>query len=433
MGGGSVERRRHGEVLRVAAGSRALVLAWAALSRRVVGAYDSSAALLSAEGGAAARWAPPALGANWDAAYFLRIAQHGYEYEQFHAFFPLTPALARLVGEWLLWPISPCPQWRVATGGVLSSNLCTALAAVVLYELGLRTFAGREELAFRAAVLFCFSPASVFLSAFYSEAPYALLSFCGMAVLQPPQPPPLRQQLKEREQELEEGVSAWWRLWAAAPWFALATLARANGALLAGFVCYGALFPLFARAFRSRSALALAAPRELVWAALRAAGPAALAVAPLGAYLAAAYAQYCTGAGAGSPATARPWCSAALPNVYVFVQEAYWDNGLLRYYQAKQVPNFVLAAPSALLCAGAVRRWAREPRTLAHALHLAALLSGCALLMHVQVLTRFVSACPCLYWYVAEQLAGEVRWPVKYAALYVLLGPAMFACYYPWS
>lgn len=226
---------------------------------------------------------------------------------------------------------------------------------------------------------------------------------------------------------------AWWRLWAAAPWFALATLARANGALLAGFICYGALEPLFARAYRSRSALSLAAPRELAWAALRAAAPAALAVAPLGAYLAAASAVYCGGVGSGGLAPARPWCSAALPNVYAFVQDAYWDNGLLRYYQAKQVPNFVLAAPSALLCAGAVRRWSREPRTLAHALHLAALLVGCALFMHVQVLTRFVSACPCLYWHVAEQLAGEVRWPLAYAALYMLLGSAMFACYYPWS
>ena len=55
--------------------------------------------------------------------------------------------------------------------------------------------------------------------------------------------------------------------------------------------------------------------------------------------------------------------------------------------------------------------------------------------MHVQVLTRFVSACPCLYWHWhgAEQLAGEVRWPLAYAALYMLLGSAMFACYYPWS
>lgn len=34
--------------------------------------------------------------AVWDSAFFVRIAQCGYEYEQFHAFFPLLPLLLRL-------------------------------------------------------------------------------------------------------------------------------------------------------------------------------------------------------------------------------------------------------------------------------------------------------------------------------------------------
>lgn len=31
--------------------------------------------------------------ANWDGAYFTYIADHGYDTEQFHAFFPLLPSL----------------------------------------------------------------------------------------------------------------------------------------------------------------------------------------------------------------------------------------------------------------------------------------------------------------------------------------------------
>jgi phosphatidylinositol glycan class V len=39
--------------------------------------------------------------ANWDGIYFLRISEKGYEFEQFHAFFPLYPLCIRLVKEGL--------------------------------------------------------------------------------------------------------------------------------------------------------------------------------------------------------------------------------------------------------------------------------------------------------------------------------------------
>jgi Mannosyltransferase (PIG-V) len=49
--------------------------------------------------------------AVWDSVFFVRIAQCGYEYEQFHAFFPLLPTVLRLLSfngghVWLAWCIS---------------------------------------------------------------------------------------------------------------------------------------------------------------------------------------------------------------------------------------------------------------------------------------------------------------------------------------
>ena len=35
--------------------------------------------------------------AVWDSVFFVRIAQCGYEYEQFYAFFPLLPTFLRLL------------------------------------------------------------------------------------------------------------------------------------------------------------------------------------------------------------------------------------------------------------------------------------------------------------------------------------------------
>eukprot|EP00903_Cladosiphon_okamuranus_P021474 g19741.t1 len=69
--------------------------------------------------------------------------------------------------------------------------------------------------------------------------------------------------------------------------------------------------------------------------------------------------------GSGSPAAQdlrlhveglHPWCAWRVPSVYAHVQSAYWDVGALKYYQWKQVPNFLLAAPAlALTARGAFR------------------------------------------------------------------------------
>ncbi|XP_059628811.1 uncharacterized protein LOC132271444 isoform X3 [Cornus florida] len=48
----------------------------------------------------------------------------------------------------------------------------------------------------------------------------------------------------------------------------------------------------------------------------------------------------------------RAWCKARLPLLYNYIQSHYWGMGLLRYFQLKQLPNFLLASPilSLVLC-----------------------------------------------------------------------------------
>uniref|UniRef100_A0A7N2KLP2 GPI mannosyltransferase 2 n=1 Tax=Quercus lobata TaxID=97700 RepID=A0A7N2KLP2_QUELO len=41
----------------------------------------------------------------------------------------------------------------------------------------------------------------------------------------------------------------------------------------------------------------------------------------------------------------RPWCKARVPLLYNFIQSHYWGVGFLRYFQLKQLPNFLLASP----------------------------------------------------------------------------------------
>ena len=82
---------------------RLFVICLGALNAGLATPYDSSASLKSTRvptngGGSRSDWWIGTLCepfSNWDGVFFLAIAEDGYLYEQFHAFFPLLPFLMR--------------------------------------------------------------------------------------------------------------------------------------------------------------------------------------------------------------------------------------------------------------------------------------------------------------------------------------------------
>ena len=108
------------EVARVAVASRLCVVALAVLSDLLVPDHLAQGALQAPfEPGCTAA---PLLRAftRWDAAHFLRVAQHGWRDEWSYAFFPLYPLLLRWASTASrhLPPLDQlCEQERMALGG----------------------------------------------------------------------------------------------------------------------------------------------------------------------------------------------------------------------------------------------------------------------------------------------------------------------------
>lgn len=396
---------------------------------------DHAADAFSPPRGAPSRWdalVERLLGGlgRWDAEHFLFIAERGYLLEHNCAFLPLFPLSLRALAGLLPWPAELQPRSRLLLSAALLNALLSALAAAALLGLG-RAVLREHRLPFLAALLFSLSPAGVFMAAAYSESMFALLAFSAMW-------------------QLERGHS-----WLSGLLFSLAAGARANGMVNAGFFLYSR-----GRSFALQLQAGSASPRALplLWKqGLSLACSAFLVCAgvflPFALFQYYAYLRFCSpGTGldqaipeallqlardkgyrvVGTAGAEPPWCSQRFPVVYSYIQDTYWNVGFLRYFQLKQVPNFLLALPVTLLGSwaawtyvstnprhcltlGLERRKSEEkgkardgfcgPAAFVYVVHATALLAFGFFCMHVQVLTRFLgSSSPILYWFPAHLL-----------------------------
>lgn len=465
--------------------------------------------------------------------------------EQAHAFFPLYPwvvryAAAALRAVALLTGVDVGESGTLVFAAVAVSNACFVAAAVLLHRLGL-VVTGDSLLAFRGALAFCATPASVFFSTAYTESLFAALSFAGLLVL-------FSEGRRKRARTIDSsagkgGLGGFLKenprrrrgssaagcgaasAWIAAGLLSLATLTRSNGIAAAGVLVLEKLrwmadeAGLFTESEHEEGGTmaartsAMSETRDagkggervaerrgsrrstvpwlrLIASAVATALQTLLVVAPYVLVQVYAYDKFCRGvtwwAEDGQNETANssnlqenleklhPWCAWRMPSLYAYVQSAYWGVGALKYYHWKQIPNFLLAAPTLILTAtgtvrffssqlrrlpsptiaesrkrqvwvGRARRWARWcPRWvenlaevflgapgLRHPASPSFERSGVAALvlqwgflgifaavcMNVQVATRFLAAaCPPLHWWIAGFMFPSVGAGVGNAA-----------------
>lgn len=152
---------------------RRIALAWALAMATIWGAAAlvAHSPLFSADPGRAE--APPAIEAlsEWDGSHYATIAENGYVAEGVErrhvAFFPLLPALARLLGG----------REHVRIAGILVSQISLLVALLLLVRLRPGEQAAavpplREE----PGLWLLVSPLAFFFSVFYTESLFLLLS-----------------------------------------------------------------------------------------------------------------------------------------------------------------------------------------------------------------------------------------------------------------
>ncbi|XP_067928703.1 GPI mannosyltransferase 2-like [Watersipora subatra] len=391
---------------------------------------------------------------RWDAIYMLHIAEHGYIYEHTMAFFPAFPFTVRVVGFTFLYPLKYIMSVRhIMMFAAFSLNtVCFVLAASYIYSLAsILSEKGKRE-AWICTVFFCFNPASVFMSAAYTECTFALFSFALMYYI-----------------ELKQYMKATIAL-------ALACATRSNGLVLAGYPFYHTI-RLIVLGLQQTKGSYLNLIRDL----LKLASCCLYGVAPFVIYQYMGYVAYCRPSKitverklaqfgrknnfhmpGDSPSE---WCYYNIPFSYSYIQRKYWNVGFFSYYEWKQLPNFFLALPVVLLslycictcfcnllravnlshCKFNPRTWlaSHSSRTLPYAVHLAFLLFYGLANTHVQILTRMIySSSPLVYLCVArvippvrswQQLPYLAKCNLIYSLSYFLIGTALHCNFLPWT
>ncbi|CAN6555923.1 unnamed protein product [Malus baccata var. baccata] len=422
-------------VARSAIQSRLLVLTLIFLWRTLLSPYDTSASInpncLSTDPSQQNVLFPSLSSAIessivWDSVYFVRIAECRYEYEQTYAFFPLLPPCMSMLSRTVLAPLVPVIGQRAVLGlsGYVINNIGFVFAAVYLYR--------------------------------YSETLFTFFSVGGLY-------------------HLISGKDV-----IAVLWFALSGFSRSHGVLSAGYFCFQTMHQIQTYDAVFSGKCPFLALQAVVGGALRC----ICIFVPFVAFLAYGYNNICLG---HLPSNMRPWCKTRVPLLYNYIQSHFWGVGFLRYFQVKQLPNFLLASPilSLALCSivhysksksetffsleycfpsifmlpfktvnqvnkdGAAlvseehklsaKRGYLSVAVLPFILHLGFMAATAFFVMHVQVATCFLSFSPPLYWfasYIMKSRGTGKRWGYivwAYSAAYIRLGSLLFSNFYPFS
>lgn len=290
---------------------------------------------------------------RWDGVYFLHISEYGYTYDNCLAFFPLFPFLVRFISCTILFPLHYIMTFRsvIIISAYILNQYIFIKSAVLVYRLG-KKVVENEVISYKAALLFCINPASIFMSAPYSETLFSILTFSSMLQF-------------ERNQ-----------FWSACS-IGLSFLTRSNGIITAGFKLHSKVKESLKQLLAMKKVVTKYSTMCLgIWSlfwmqVLPLIFYFVICISPFVVYELLAYQIHCKDKLSSSiPAhlstygqqkgykiideKISPWCNYSIPIPYGYVQSEIWNVGFLRYYQFRQIPNFLLAFPVTLLSLSAI-------------------------------------------------------------------------------
>lgn len=422
---------------------------------------------------------------KWDAQYFLEISLDGYVSEQHLAFLPFFPLVISFVRQTLFGhtiasfehflpshSVQQMPNQDLVTinsleryiqagvvAAALNNFILVPLVALLLFALTKLVKRSDDRYAETVVWWFCFNPASIFFSSCYSESLFAALTLIAVLVIEYRSqkyinchPPAIKSKRFVFEPLNQLNRLIYIVLPALIP-LALASATRSNGLITIGFVIFQFLVKYATILFTDRQPwtwpVYFSVSLELIQDVLVLIMSSVLAASGYISFQIHSFVLFCTNSRytkAGTGLSRPLWCNNTIPHPYGHVQAKYWNVGLFKYYEFKQLPNFLLSIPISYLVLSGSSQTSKEltktiamdfKQQIAYYLQAISITLLCSVSINVQVITRLIaSSCPALYWIcvdVTQNNRHKYRILVTYFLSYFTIGTILHANFYPWT
>lgn len=271
---------------------------------------------------------------RWDSIHFFNIAGAKYQIDKQLVFPPVYPSFVHYISNYM--PIDFSQSDRLTLSSLLINCICVSVSCYQLVFIMRKFgFASTNSDVYLLILIFCFCPASIFFLTAYTEALFSALTWSGLAII------------LSHNDAFKIGSSPYWgalEFLFSCLCLAIASSVRMNGSLNIIIIVTKYLLDPVQYKHNMYNTIVFEAARFLRYFMLFLS-----AILP-GFYLESEIVRMaCIEKTVISSDETLAFCATysfpQLHTMYAELQRQYWNVGFLRYWQVKQIPNFLLAIP----------------------------------------------------------------------------------------
>ncbi|CAD8106855.1 unnamed protein product [Paramecium primaurelia] len=330
---------------------------------------------------------------RWDSLFYIEIMENDYRYFKNHAFGYGIVLLGKVFSNSLIYLL-------------ILQKICNAISTQLIYKISMHYSNNNQKFSQLSALLFIFTPASVFFNSLYTESFFAFLVLVAIY-------------LQIKQKTYQSSIV-----------FALSIHLRSNGMF---FIVYSG-YPYLVKAIIQLKDKKF---KQVIATIIEAIPIALIYLLSIGIMLYLPYKNYCQ-------QNEMEWCKSIIPYAYGYIQKNFWDVSFLSSYKIRKLFFIYWGIQGILIQGFWLYKWMTKSCTIKNNIQGISIILPTIILFiittfiaHINCSTRFFSTQIPFYWCLADlfyKKNGKInKWVLFYILEFNLGGLILFTNYLLWA